>query len=187
MREPPVLRHRKINHLPYNIVLSILKRLPVKSVIRFKCVSKTLDSSITSPDFIYTHLNQNNNNYNKDDDHHRYLIHMPVPLPCTNKSVCTVAFDRIYDKVSEFQISKDICFKGVQIVGLCNGLLCLVDNDNHIYLWNPSIKKFKNLPVTCLGMLINVTLRFAYHSENNDYKVVRISCSPWLSAVSKWD
>uniref|UniRef100_A0A7N2LI43 F-box domain-containing protein n=1 Tax=Quercus lobata TaxID=97700 RepID=A0A7N2LI43_QUELO len=65
MREPPVLRHRKINHLPYDIVLSILRRLPVKSVIRFKCVSKSLDSSITSPDFIYAHLNQNNNNNNE--------------------------------------------------------------------------------------------------------------------------
>ena len=150
MREPPVLRHRKINHLPYDIVLSILRRLPVKSVIRFKCVSKSLDSSITSHDFIYTHLNQNNNN--KDDDDHRCLIHMPVPLPCTNRSVYTVAFDRTFDKVSEFQIPKDISFNGVQIVGSCNGLLCLVDNDNHIYIYiyifvEASIKKFKNLPV----------------------------------------
>ncbi|KAL0008033.1 hypothetical protein SO802_009535 [Lithocarpus litseifolius] len=88
-REPPVLQHRQINHLPYDIIPSILRRLPVKSVIKFKCVSKSLDSSITSSDFIYTHLNQNNNNNNKDDDDHRYLIHMPVPLPCTNRDIST--------------------------------------------------------------------------------------------------
>ncbi|KAL4599541.1 hypothetical protein ACB092_11G133800 [Castanea dentata] len=34
------------------------------------------------------------------------------------------------------------------------------------------------LPDTCLGQLRCVKLGFAYHSENNDYKVVRISLSP---------
>ena len=32
------------------------------------------------------------------------------------------------------------------------------------------------LPETCLGKLQSVILGFAYHSKNNDYKVVRISC-----------
>ncbi|XP_050281159.1 F-box/kelch-repeat protein At3g06240-like [Quercus robur] len=78
----------------------------------------------------------------------------------------------------------------VKIVGSCNGLLCLTgfnpSNDKYscphpsidIYLWNPSIRKFKKLPDTCLGQLRCVKLRFDYHSENNDYKVVRISLSP---------
>ena len=50
-----------------------------------------------------------------------------------------------------------------------------------IYLCNPNIRKFKKLPHTCVGDLDDVTLGFAYHSENNDYKVVRISNTP-LSA-----
>ena len=50
-----------------------------------------------------------------------------------------------------------------------------------IYLCNPSIRKFKKLPHTCVGDLDDVTLGFAYYSENNDYKVVRISNTP-LSA-----
>ena len=40
---------------------------------------------------------------------------------------------------------------------------------------NPSVRKFKKLPCTCLGKVSIVTLEFAYHSKNNDYKVVRIS------------
>ncbi|XP_065630853.1 putative F-box protein At3g23260 [Quercus suber] len=36
------------------------------------------------------------------------------------------------------------------------------------------IRKFKTLPEPCLGHLKHVSLGFAYHSENNDYKVVRI-------------
>ncbi|KAL4599905.1 hypothetical protein ACB092_11G160500 [Castanea dentata] len=38
-----------------------------------------------------------------------------------------------------------------------------------------SIRKFKKLPDSCLGRLGFVALGFAYHSETNDYKVVRIS------------
>ena len=135
MREPPVLRHRKINHLPYNIVLSILRRLLVKSVIRFKRVSKTLDSSITSPDFIYTHLNQNNNNYNKDDDHHRYLIHMPLNLRSTNRAICTVELYRMFDTISEARNPFVFSSNFAQIVGSCNGLLCIADYGNFRYIY----------------------------------------------------
>ena len=44
----------------------------------------------------------------------------------------------------------------------------------------PSVGKFRRLPDSCLGYLGVVTLGFAYHSENNDYKVVRVSCCPWI-------
>ncbi|KAK4572161.1 hypothetical protein RGQ29_030542 [Quercus rubra] len=44
-----------------------------------------------------------------------------------------------------------------------------------VYLWNPSIRKFKRLPDTCLTQLRPVRLGFGYDSQNNDYKVVRIS------------
>ncbi|KAF3959519.1 hypothetical protein CMV_015679 [Castanea mollissima] len=182
MREPPILRPRKINHLPYDIVLNIMERLPVKSVMRFRCVSKSMDSSITTHDFISAHLN----NINKNHDHENgYVIHMPSweashPLsssPHPDTPVCTVAFDRTFDRISEVRIPFDFDFKGAQIVGSCNGLLCLATLDNVIYLWNPSIRKFKRLPDTCLGKLKSVSVRlgFAYRSENDDYKVVRIS------------
>ncbi|XP_023918879.1 putative F-box protein At5g42430 [Quercus suber] len=123
--KPPILQRS----IPDDVVLNILGRLPVKSVIRFRCVSKSWDSSITTPYFISTHLNHNNNN-NKDSHDNGYVIHMP-----SNPS-----------------------FGGL--------------------LTTDHIRKFKKLPRTCLGKLENVTLGFAYHSENNDYKVVRISSTP---------
>ena len=64
-----------------------------------------------------------------------------------------------------------------KIIGSYNGLLCLADiesittSGNVIYLWNPNIRKFKRLPKPCLGQLDSVTLGFAYHSENNDYRL----------------
>ena len=66
-------------------------------------------------------------------------------------------------------------------MGSCNGILCFTDfitsKPKDVYLWNPSIRKFKRLPNTCLTQLSNVALGFGYDSLNNDYKVVRISLS----------
>ncbi|XP_030964100.1 F-box protein At3g07870-like [Quercus lobata] len=174
--KPPILQWS----IPDDVVLNILGRLPVKSVIRFRCVSKSWDSSITTPYFISTHLNHNNNN-NKDSHDNGYVIHVPSHPSFwwspNNRPVCTVAFDCTFDRISEVKIPFDFYSKPAQLVGSCNGLLCLADfgsvNVNVIYLWNPSIIKFKKLPPTCLGKLENVTLGFAYHSENNDYKVTK--------------
>ena len=158
MREPLILRHRKNNHIPYDIVLNIMKRLPVKSVMRLRCVSKSMESLITSHDFISTHLNNINNDHDHDNG---YVIHMPLrgtsrpscSSPHPDTSVCTVAFDRTFDMISQVRVPFDFDFNRAQIVGSCNGLLCLATFDNVIYLWNPSIRKFKRLPDTCLGKL----------------------------------
>ncbi|KAL4599904.1 hypothetical protein ACB092_11G160400 [Castanea dentata] len=181
-REAPILRRRK-NDLPHDIALNILTRLPTKSVIRFRCVCKTWDSSITTPCFISTHLN---NLANDNDNGDGYIIHMPWDTNSSNRAVCTVAFDRTFDRISEIEVPFDFPSGSIQIVGSCNGLLCLAHNrglttsDNVIYLWNPSIRKFKRLPDSCLPQmgyehLGSSTLGFAYHLENNDYKVLRIS------------
>ncbi|XP_065630169.1 F-box/kelch-repeat protein At3g23880-like [Quercus suber] len=189
---PQILRQRNI-YLPDDLVINnILTRLPVKSVMRFRRVCKSWYSSIKTSDFIDTHLS----NY-KDSHDNGYVIHMPSvrntssyrsPYSSSSTSsntsipVCTVAFDRTFDKISDVRIPFGVIFN--QIVGSCNGLLCVANSGNVIYLWNPSIRKFKRLPDTLLGQLANVTLGFAYHPENNDYKVVRISSTPFGAPVS---
>ncbi|XP_050281115.1 putative F-box protein At3g16210 [Quercus robur] len=151
MGEPQILQRWK-NHLPHDIVLNILARLPVKSVTRFRCVCKFWNSSITTPYFISTHLN--NSKSNDDND---YVIHMPTwedrchiatwegrPLADTvapsDTLVCTVALGRTFDRISEVRIPFDFDSEFAQIVD-------------------------------------SFQLGFAYHSENDDYKVVRISHS----------
>ena len=140
--------------------------------MRFRCVCKSWDSSITTPNFISTHLY---NNKNKHPHHHNnangYVKHMPSLPSSSNISVCTVAFDRTFDRIYETEIPSD--FVHVHVVGSCNGLLYLAEfsSSNVIYLWNPSVRKFKKFPDTCLRQLMCATLGFAYHSENNDYRL----------------
>ncbi|KAL0007766.1 hypothetical protein SO802_009268 [Lithocarpus litseifolius] len=100
-REPPILRQRN-NHLPDDIVLNILARLPIKSVLRFRCVCKPRNTSITSPNFISTHLNVIINN-------NGYLIHImpwatrPMNHPQDNiVQLATVTCDRTFTRISQF-------------------------------------------------------------------------------------
>ncbi|XP_023926032.1 F-box/kelch-repeat protein At3g06240-like [Quercus suber] len=183
--EPPILLLRRKNDLPDDIVLNILTRLPAKSVIRFRCVCKPWNSSITTSYFISTHLNNFAHAHDTDTDTDNgdgYIIHMPShtrAMNSSNRPVCTVALDRTFDRIFEIEIPFDFTSGFSQIVGSCNGLLCLVTSTNVIYLWNPSVRKFKRLPDTWLGNLGFVKLGFAYHAENNDYKVLKISSYPW--------
>ena len=171
---PTILRRRTNNHLPDEIVLEILARLPVKSVLRFRCVCKSWCSYITDPNFISTHLNHNH--------HHDYVIHRPKSKSISSRSnlqVCTLALDRTFETISEFRIPFTFQSGYPRLVGSCNGILCFTDcvtsKSKDVYLWNPSIRKFKRLPDTCLTQLRTLVLGFGYDSQNNDYKVVRIS------------
>ncbi|XP_050253468.1 F-box/kelch-repeat protein At3g23880-like isoform X7 [Quercus robur] len=180
-RAPKILRRRtRRDDLPEEIVLEILARLPVKSLLKFRCVCKTWYSYITNPNFISTHLLCYNNNHDGG-----YVIHMPKAtfsmayfhLP--HSQICTLAFDRTFETISEFRIPFTFESGYPSLVGSCNGILCFTDfiisKSKDVYLWNPSIRKFKRLPNTCLTLLCNVALGFGYDSQNNDYKIVRFS------------
>ncbi|KAK4572191.1 hypothetical protein RGQ29_030567 [Quercus rubra] len=181
MSQPTILLRRMSNHLPEEIVLEILVRLPVKSLLRFRCVCKSWYRYIATPNFI-------NNNLLYCNDHNRgFFIHMPkttgsmVSFSRPHGQICTVASHHTFEAISELRIPFTFQSGYPHFVGSCNGILCFSDYRSFefkdVYLWNPSIRKFKKLPDTCLTHLFNVSLGFGFDSQNNDYKVVRISQS----------
>ena len=151
--QPLILRQGK-THLPHDVVLNILARLPVKSLLRFRCVCKLWDSSITSPNFISTHLSIVNNS---NDDDHAYLIQTCIKyFSCKIPRICKVlCCDRTFDSLFEYSVPSVFDLYLSEMVGSCNGLVCLAQRGKHstasdaIYLWNPSIRKFKRLPDSC--------------------------------------
>jgi hypothetical protein len=54
----PGKRRTMSDSLPNEVIAEILSRLPAKSVIKLRCVSKTWCSPISSPHFIATHLSR---------------------------------------------------------------------------------------------------------------------------------
>ncbi|XP_057505528.1 F-box/kelch-repeat protein At3g23880-like [Actinidia eriantha] len=168
--------------LPVEVVIEILKRLPVKSLLQFRCVCKTWRSLITSPNFITMHLNQtlsdpkNRNirtllrHYSKDQGKEIYSLHSD-----------NETFDENNEGI-EFPFAKQTKFYW-RVVGSCNGLLCLSDDlfyyMDSIILWNPMIRRSLTLPVPCFTLdsygPSMFALGFGVDPKTKDHKVVRLA------------
>nr|XP_023892793.1 F-box protein CPR1-like [Quercus suber] len=150
------------DYLPEEVVLEILHRLPVKSLIRLRCVSKSWNSLITSSAFINSHLTRS------------------FSLP-SNKLIVRHYNNDSFDQIqnTEFPLTS----RRIQhfiLIGSANGLFSLHEQERYI-LWNPSIRKFITLPKPCItvkahGSYIGCCRQaFGFDPRTNDYKVVRIA------------
>ena len=96
--------------------------------------------------------------------------------------VWTVVCDHTFNRISKCPIPLSFQSYIFKIVGLYNGLLCLAKHGcsprfaEVLYLWNPSIRKFKRFPNSCLSQYIWMATGFAYQSQSHDCKVVEIFC-----------
>uniref|UniRef100_A0A2N9IQT9 F-box domain-containing protein n=1 Tax=Fagus sylvatica TaxID=28930 RepID=A0A2N9IQT9_FAGSY len=165
--------------LPYDVVYDILTLLPVKLLMRLRCVSKSFNSIITNPVFINSHLDRGKKPLSNNN--HGYLQYMPVTADRAFKELSTLVYntDRTFTQISRFQIpfSNGLVPKVDRIAGFCNGIFLLLSYDDTVlYLWNPSIRKSKKLLPSTIGRNQLFTLGFAYHSQNNDFKILRIVC-----------
>ncbi|XP_075673160.1 F-box/kelch-repeat protein At3g23880-like [Castanea sativa] len=174
--------------VPDDVVEDILARLPVKSLTRFRCVSKSCNSIITDPIFITKHLKLNldqSESSMSTNTHNGYLLYTTEDKDSSSsyKELCTIVCnnDRTLTQVSRFEIPS--FFDKYMIVGFCNGLFCLASREKElchiIYLWNPSIRMFKKLVATRFNRKHNerAAIGFAYDSLNNDFKILRIVCN----------
>ncbi|CAI0433591.1 unnamed protein product [Linum tenue] len=166
---------------PRDIIIEIFTRLPVKSLVRFRCVSKSFKTIISSPEFIKYHLRRlKSSTYS-----YPFLL-----IPSTSKlgyRSCPV--ESLYMNPqqlgfadldhSPFLIEADR--KPFWVVGSCDGLICVAIKRRFPALWNPSTRAFSVFP----GFEIPEKKRrrymvfgFGYDLESNDYKIVSISCYP---------
>ncbi|THG13655.1 hypothetical protein TEA_007394 [Camellia sinensis var. sinensis] len=165
------------DYLPEEVLIEILSRFPVKSLLRFICVSKPWRSLITSPSFINTHLNKSTNNTLT----HLLLLRYTCLNP--NQEHYLLRFDnKTFNRYAQFTSPFKTHFY-FRVVGTCNGLVCLSDDlfgDKHnIILWNPMIRRYVALPKPSLSLDSYIpymsVLGFGFDLRTNDYKVVRIS------------
>ncbi|KAK3025701.1 hypothetical protein RJ639_041706 [Escallonia herrerae] len=158
-----------------DVVTEILLMLPVKVLLRCKSVCKSWYTLITKPSFITAHLNCNN----ALKKNHWILIKRF--LKEINKSVLSFISDDIGgdDHVPPIEITIPHSNHFLQMLGPCNGIVCLTDHRD-IILCNPSIRDFKVLPTPsfCYPQgLFSRTLNmgFGFDPHSNEYKVIRIA------------
>lgn len=157
------------NLLP-EIIFEILSRLPVKSLLRFRCVSKSWRSLISQPEFVKAHLSRAS--MNPDYTHHRLL------LKCFSRPDYALKSCSLYTVLQEHNdtaVDLDYPLRAsnscaLRIYGLCNGLVC-IGIERIVFLWNPSTGKSKRLPIVERGTR-GMSYGFGYEKSTDDYMVV---------------
>ncbi|XP_074354776.1 F-box/kelch-repeat protein At3g06240-like [Apium graveolens] len=159
-------------YIPEELVTEILVRLPVKTLLICKSVCKTWFAIISNPCFTKSQL-------------HLALIN-PTILGIKKwdkKSVeARLKEELVLDNPdsSSIRINSHFMprlFSHTRFVSSYNGIICLKSIPGRapgVYLWNPSVGQYKELPSIRLGPYSYSKERFGYDFISNDYKVVRI-------------
>ncbi|PON69799.1 F-box domain containing protein [Parasponia andersonii] len=173
--------------LPEEVVVEIMSRLPVESLMRFKCVNKSwyslINSLIKDPKFMTKHLHNMNNVFLVLKSHRLYfgsfrrrnwavLTILNVDDDDDNDSPICVTTSGI--GVPRFLGKKDMSNAEAYH---CNGLICFVNTSETIMLCNPVLDEHVFLPQSDYVSKYECTrlgLGFGYDSRANDYKVIRI-------------
>ncbi|XP_050223162.1 F-box protein CPR1-like [Mercurialis annua] len=160
--------------IPCDVILDVLLLLPVKSILRFRSLSKYFCRMIDCPTFIDFHLNHSS----KTGSNRSLMVNdvtagtgsiyqIDLDSPGSHAVELALPFQRVpFPLVDGF---KPRCG---EIFGSCNGLVALRD-DEGITLWNPSTAKHRAVPKFWTGF---VWLEgFGYDAIAKDYKAIIIS------------
>lgn len=165
------------SHIPHKLIKNILLCLPVKLLLRFRCVSKPWRSLIDSKKFIKEYILRNIKCYHGFGLVVRALSQGELFYLADVDSLSDSAATGIVDPLKTY-------FSGAELVGSCNGLVCLWKNPSNIILWNPTTKKCRGVPgrgdlESHLGFVGSCVVGFGFDHLNDDYKVMRTVDSQW--------
>ncbi|CAI9109042.1 OLC1v1008779C1 [Oldenlandia corymbosa var. corymbosa] len=116
--------------LPVDVIVEILSRLPVKTLLRCKCICRLWNSRISDPSFILSNFGRER----------ALMLCESSPV----HGVLSVNFYSVDDEVSVVNLPNphpigDLLpsHSYTTLLGACNGLILLLF-DQAFYLWNPS-------------------------------------------------
>ncbi|XP_014511470.1 F-box/kelch-repeat protein At3g23880-like [Vigna radiata var. radiata] len=127
--------------VPEELMAEILSRLPVKDLMRFRCVSTWLNHLVFDPTFVKLHLQRSSKNTHilltfrdYENDESRYCA-----APCSLQNL-------LHNPTSTVDVSQRFNHD-YTILGVCNGLVCLQDSyrgdefeEYWVRFWNPSTR-----------------------------------------------
>jgi len=164
--------------LPDELIMEILSWLPVKSLMKFRCVNKFFKTVISNPQFVEVNLKKSVRNphltsilrLNYEDKQviDWNLVTFPISRLLENQSTSFLCYDPYY------RLTNDYCRWWV--VGSCNGLLCLIDmlksrsQDSRICFWNPATRTKSEYLLPSSNNCI--WFAFGYDTLAKTYKVV---------------
>ncbi|XP_071718754.1 putative F-box protein At1g47790 [Rutidosis leptorrhynchoides] len=161
--------------VPFDIQTEIIKKLPIKSLIRFRSLSKPWKSLIDSSKFIH------DNSLRENQTHHLVLRYK---------------FDKVLKYLSlidddsfpehRFWPTVPVTLNGPQYtskLGSSRGIICFavfiqdIDKSyDKVVLWNPTIRKSVDV---VLGNHPDIVIGFGVCPNTSDPKLVKINCVSW--------
>ncbi|GLT43393.1 hypothetical protein SLA2020_173440 [Shorea laevis] len=169
-----------MSHVPPELFTEILPFLPVKSLLRFRCLSKSFCAQIDSPDFVRMRLK-----ISKDTNTGRKLI---LPHRCGDDGPIdfyAADFEEGLKEVVRLENPLRPPTQYAGVCGSCDGLLLLGTGNPRIsgeyVVWNPTTRRSRKLPlcpVTNLPPHKFLCDGLGYDSTIDDYKVVVVSLVP---------
>ncbi|KAL1552069.1 F-box/kelch-repeat protein-like protein [Salvia divinorum] len=160
-------------HLPEEILEEILLRLPVKSLLRFRCVSKSCRSLIRSNRFIKTHLQKSRSRRRLESWYVIFSSNSENPnlKRCSLRSYVTDPFVNplpIDDPINDHLTAP------IVIVGHSSGLVCILDLPAaSFFLWNPATRVSIQLPKLDCDRVAKYG--FGWDGQSDAYKVFAVS------------
>ncbi|KAL8057080.1 hypothetical protein ABFX02_04G161000 [Erythranthe guttata] len=145
------------------ILIEIFSRLPAKSVGKCRCLSKQWHTILSTPEFIKCHLAR------KPHQENLLLI---TPSHSIN-SIATIKNDAFSEKI-------EVQDNWIEVLGSCDGLVLLLNEENEKFLVNPVTLQQAKVPdpPVALEKWESFTMHgFGYDSAIDDYKIVSVSYS----------
>ncbi|XVF62749.1 hypothetical protein PTKIN_Ptkin09bG0033300 [Pterospermum kingtungense] len=156
----------RLNFIYQEILEEIVSKLPVKSLLRFKCVSKSWNSLISSPVFVKKHLEQ--------------ALQRHI-LTSTRSGLYLLDYETCFGGEVRLDFPPKKIHR-VMIMGCCRGLVAVgLERTKGFFIWNPSTRHYKEVPNLCFpttkdtGLVRkspdNFFYGFGYDSSTDDYKL----------------
>ncbi|KAF3443318.1 hypothetical protein FNV43_RR13000 [Rhamnella rubrinervis] len=152
--------------LPLEIITNIFSSLPISSLVQSKCVCRAWRILLQDPNLVGTTHNKLCLIFHCDNPIRNHLYFLDFPSHS----------DEI-DKVKKIQTPFCASMPEFDIIGSCNGLLCLSDSlyNDSVYIYNPFTRDYRELPKSIIQYPNQkVVFGFGFHSETKEYKVVKI-------------
>ncbi|MCI02856.1 F-box/kelch-repeat protein, partial [Trifolium medium] len=148
MEETPTTKRRQqlstslpLPTLPFDLLIEILCRLPVKLLSQLRCVCKSFNSLISDTNFAKKHLRLSTTLHRLvvgKQNGEVVLFDTPIPSDFLTSSITQSQLN--------YPNSLKIRFDSPRYVSSCDGILCFTMNQaGSAVLWNPSIRKYKIL------------------------------------------
>ncbi|KAK8504171.1 hypothetical protein V6N11_081437 [Hibiscus sabdariffa] len=158
--------------LPNEIIVDILSRLPITSLVQFKFVCKGWRALAQDP-LLAADMQRSCTTLAANPC---LILHCDLPIRNHLYFVDLSPHNQDRDKVKRLHVPFQTSMPEFDVVGSCNGLLCLSDSlyNDALYVYNPFTTDYIELPKSRQYPDQELVFGFGSHPKTKEYKLVKI-------------